>query len=77
MNILKCIRILFSGSKLIPFIFFEYFLVMLANVTSIYKKSHKENPENYRPVPEKVMEQIILRKTTGHVWDNQGIRPSQ
>ena len=37
---------------------------------------------NYRPVsltlvPGKVMKHIILREITQHVWDNQGIRPSQ
>ena len=54
----------------------------LANMTTIYKKGHKEDLENYKPVsltsvPGKVMEQIILREITQHVWDSQGIRRSQ
>jgi len=54
----------------------------LDDVTPIYKKDHKKDPGNYRPVsltlvPSKVMEQITLREITQHVWDNQGIRPSQ
>jgi len=41
-----------------------------------------EDPGNYRPVsltsvPGKVMERFILSALTGHVKDNQGIRPSQ
>jgi len=54
----------------------------ITNVTSIYKKGWKEDPGNYRPVsltsvPGKIMEQFILSARTGHVKDNQGIRPSQ
>ncbi|PKU35456.1 rna-directed dna polymerase from mobile element jockey-like [Limosa lapponica baueri] len=54
----------------------------LANVTPIYKKGRKEDPENYRPVsltsvPGKVMEQVILSVITQHIQDNQAIRPSQ
>ena len=54
----------------------------LATVTPIYRKGRKEDPENYRPisltsVPGKVMEQIIMREITRHVWDNCGIRPGQ
>jgi len=54
----------------------------LANVMPIYKKGRKENPRNYSPVsltlvPGKIMEQFILSVFTGHVKDNQGIRPSQ
>ena len=54
----------------------------LANVTPIYKKGCKADPRNYRPVsltsvPGKVMEQIVLREITWHMWDNQGNRPSQ
>ena len=54
----------------------------LVSVTPICKNSHKENPGNYKPVslilvPGKVMEQIVLRGITWHVWDNWGIRPSQ
>jgi len=52
------------------------------NVTPIYKKGQKEDPGNYRPVsltsvPNKIMECFILSVVTGHVKDNQGIRPSQ
>ena len=51
-------------------------------MTPIYKKGHKEDPGNYRPVsltsvPGKVMEQIILGEITQHVHGIQGIRPSQ
>ncbi|KAK4829828.1 hypothetical protein QYF61_006838 [Mycteria americana] len=49
----------------------------LVNVTRIYKKGGKEDQGNYRPVSGKLMEQIILSATTGHVEDNQGNRPSQ
>ncbi|KAK4815890.1 hypothetical protein QYF61_009941 [Mycteria americana] len=54
----------------------------LANVMPIFKKGRKEDPGNYRPlsltsVPGKLMEQIILSAITGHVEDNQGIKPSQ
>lgn len=48
----------------------------------IYKKGHKEDLGNYRPVsltsvPGKVIEQIILGKITWPVRGVQGIRPSQ
>jgi len=51
-------------------------------VTPIYKNGRKEDPGNYRPVsltlvPRKIMERFILSALTGHVQDNQGIRPSQ
>ena len=54
----------------------------LASVTPIYKKGHKEDPRNNRPVSltlvlRKVMEQIILGEITRHVCGIQGIRPSQ
>ena len=54
----------------------------LADVTPIFKKGHKEDPGNYRPVSlnsvlGKVMEQIILGEITQHVSGVQGIRPSQ
>jgi len=54
----------------------------LANVMLIYKKGWKENPGNHSPVSltsvlSKVMEQIVLSVLTGHMKDNQGIRPSQ
>jgi len=54
----------------------------IASVTPIYKKGRKEDPGNYRPVslvpvPKKVMDRFILSALTGHVQDNQGIRPRQ
>ena len=54
----------------------------LANVMPIYKKGWKADPRNFRPVGltsvlGKVMEQTTLSGVTGHVQDNQAIRPSQ
>jgi len=54
----------------------------ISSVTPIYKKGQKEDPRNNRPVsltlvPRKVMERFSLSALTGHVKDNQGIRPSQ
>jgi len=54
----------------------------IANVTPIYKNSWKEDARNYRPVsltsvPGKIMKRFILSVLSGHVQDNQGIRPSQ
>ena len=44
-------------------------------MTPIYKKGHKEDVGNYRPVslnsmPGKVTEQIILRKIAWHLQGN-------
>jgi len=51
-------------------------------VTPIYKKDYKEDQGSYRSVSltlvqGEVMEQIILRVITQHIWDNWRIRPSQ
>jgi len=51
-------------------------------VMPIYTKGQKEDPGNYRPVsltsvPGKITKQFISSTLTGHVKDNQGIRPSQ
>jgi len=51
----------------------------LANVTRIYRKGRKEDPEKYRPVSltlvlGKIMEQFILSAIMQHVHDNQEIR---
>jgi len=48
---------------------------------TFHKKGWKTDAGNYRPVsltsvPNKIMEQFILSAFTGHVKDNQGIRPS-
>jgi len=53
----------------------------ITSVITIYKKGRKEDPGNYRPVsltlvPGKIMERFIPSALTGHVKDNQGIRPS-
>jgi len=55
---------------------------MIVNVIRIYKKGQKEDSGNYRPVsltsvPDKIMDQLILSALTGHVKDNQRIRPNQ
>jgi len=54
----------------------------IASTTPVYKKGWKEDTGNYRPVSlslvlGKIMEQFIRSVLTGHVEDNQGIRPSQ
>lgn len=54
----------------------------LANITPTYKKGQKDYLGNYRPVSltlvlGKVMEDIILSASTGHMQDDQGIKPSQ
>jgi len=54
----------------------------ITSVTPIYRKDQKEDPGIYRPVSltsvlGKIMERFILSVLTGHVKDNQGIRPSQ
>jgi len=51
-------------------------------MTPIYKQGQKEDLENYRPVSltsglGKIKEQFILSVLTGHVKNNQRIRPSQ
>ena len=54
----------------------------LANVTPIFKKGRKDDPDSYRSisltsVPGKVMEWIILGAVMDQLKVNQGIRPSQ
>uniref|UniRef100_A0A8C3B2I3 Reverse transcriptase domain-containing protein n=1 Tax=Cairina moschata TaxID=8855 RepID=A0A8C3B2I3_CAIMO len=54
----------------------------LANVTPIYKKGQRADPENYQPVsltsvPGKLMEQILLRVIMRHLQSKQAIRPIQ
>lgn len=75
-NILKCIRILFPGSELIPFMFFGYFLVMLANVASIYKKSHRKIRRTTGLSARKSYGADHLKEDHRACVDNQGIRPS-
>lgn len=48
----------------------------------IYSRDWKKDPKNYRPVslllmPDKVVEQIVLRAITQQIQDNQEVRPSQ
>ncbi|RMC19222.1 hypothetical protein DUI87_03827 [Hirundo rustica rustica] len=57
----------------------------LSSVMPIHKKDQEEDPGNYIPdskisltlMPDKVMEQIILKVITHHVQDSQGIRSTQ
>jgi len=55
--------------------------MLITSVTPIYRMGQKEDPRNYRPVRltsvlGKIMERFIPSVLTGHVKDNQGIRPS-
>lgn len=52
------------------------------NVTTIFKKGKKENPDNYRlvsfiPIPGKMMEQLILEITSCHMKEKKITRSSQ
>jgi len=78
-NLAKPLSIIYQQSWLIGEVPDDW---RISFVTSIYKKGWKEDPRNYRPVslilvPEKITEQFILSAATGHMKDNQGIRPSQ
>ncbi|GAB0205019.1 mitochondrial enolase superfamily member 1 [Grus japonensis] len=52
------------------------------NVTPVFKKGKKEDPENYRPasptsIPGKVMEQFILGVTSKHMQEKEVIESGQ
>lgn len=52
------------------------------NVTTIFKKGKKENPDNYRlvsfiTIPGKMMEQLILEITSSHMKEKKITRSSQ
>ena len=54
----------------------------VANVTSVFKDSKKEDPRNHRPesltsIPRKVVEQFILKVISRHVEDKKVIRSNQ
>ena len=43
----------------------------------LYGATGKYRPVSLTLVPGKIMEQIVLKEITWHVWGNQGIRHSQ
>ena len=68
-------HLFFNASK-------QSLLLLLANVTPIFKKGRRDDPGRYRPisltsVSGQVMERIISGTIVDQLKVNQGIRPSQ